>query len=158
MHASAGDVATAVAIMRRWSTYGWPEAPGAEAVHQLEQAVAAAGTTGYWSWQLDRLHAIQAEGRRVAPTSLAEASLWAGDSEGALDQLRAALETPDPRLMMLRTDPAWDPLRSDPAFAEIVREARRRFADSERPPALDEAARARGRGRRDRLPAPCGYV
>lgn len=134
MHASAGDVAAAVATMRRWSTYGWPEAPGAEAVEQLEQAVASGGTAGYWSWQLDRLHAIRAEGRRVAPTSLAEASLWAGDGEGALDRLREALETSDPRLMMLRTDPAWDPLRSDPAFAEIVRGARARLAPSGRPP------------------------
>lgn len=132
MHASAGDVAAAVATMRRWSAYGWPDAPGAEAVGQLDQAVASGGTAGYWSWQLDRLHAIRAEGRRVAPTSLAEASLWAGDGEGALDQLREALETSDPRLMMLRTDPAWDPLRSDPAFAEIVREARARFAPPER--------------------------
>ncbi len=132
MHASAGDVAAAVATMRRWSTYGWPDAPGAEALDQLEQAVASGGTAGYWSWQLDRLHTIQGEGRRVAPTSFAEASLWAGDREGALDQLREALETSDPRLMMLRTDPTWDPLRSDPAFAEIVREARARFAPPER--------------------------
>ena len=132
MHASAGDVAASVATMRRWSTYGWPDAPGAEAVDQLEQAVASGGTAGYWSWQLDRLHAIQAEGRRVAPTSFAEASLWAGDREGALDQLRGALETSDRRLTMLRTDPTWDPLRSDPAFAEIVREARARLAPPER--------------------------
>ena len=133
MHASAGDVAAAVATMRRWSTYGWPDAPGAGAVDQLEQAVAAGGAAGYWSWQLDRLHAIEAEGRRVAPTSLAEASLWAGDREGALDQLREALDTEDPRLMMLRTDPAWDPLRSDPAFREIVREARARLSPPGRP-------------------------
>ena len=143
MHASAGDVAAAVATMRRWSTYGWPEAPGAEALDRLEQAVASGGTAGYWSWQLDRLLAIQAEGRPVAPTSLAEASLWSGDSEGALDQLREALETSDPRLMMLRTDPAWDPLRSDPAFAGIVREARARFAPPER-----------SRGGRERQPSP----
>ena len=134
MHASAGDVAAAVATMRRWSTYGWPEAPGAGAVDQLEQAVASAGTAGYWSWQLDRLHAIRAEGRRVAPTSLAEASLHAGDPEGALDRLREALETSDPRLMMLRTDPAWDPLRSNPAFAEIARDARARFDAARRAP------------------------
>ena len=143
MHASAGNVAAAVATMRRWSAYGWPEAPGAEAVDRLERAVASGGMAGYWSWQLDRLHAIRAEGRRVAPTSFAEASLRAGDSEGALDQLREALETSDPRLMMLRTDPTWDPLRSDPAFAEIVREARARFA----PP-------ARGRDGRERRPDP----
>ena len=132
MHASAGDVAEAVATMRRWNAYGWPDAPDAEAVDELEQAVAAGGTTGYWSWQLDRLNTIRAEGRRVAPTSLAEASLWSGDGEGALDQLREALETSDPRLMMLRTDPAWDALRGDPAFGEIVREARARFARPER--------------------------
>lgn len=132
MHASAGDVAEAVATMRRWNAYGWPDAPDAEAVDELEQAVAAGGTTGYWSWQLDRLNTIRAEGRRVAPTSLAEASLWSGDGEGALDQLRQALETSDPRLMMLRTDPAWDALRGDPAFGEIVREARARFARPER--------------------------
>ncbi len=143
MHASAGDLAAAVATMRRWSTYGWPDAPGAEAVAQLEQAVASGGTAGYWSWQLDRLHTIAAEGRRVAPTSFAEASLWAGDSEGALDQLREALATSDPRLMMLRTDPTWDPLRSDPAFAEIVREARARIAPPER-----------GRDGRERRPDP----
>jgi TolB-like protein len=134
MHASAGDVAAAVATMRRWTAYGWPEAPGAEAVDRLERAVASGGVAGYWSWQLDRLYALRAEGRRVAPTSLAEASLWAGDPEGALDQLREALETLDSRLMMLRTDPAWDPLRSDPAFAEIAREARRRFAAAGRLP------------------------
>ncbi|MCY4648472.1 MAG: hypothetical protein OXE73_16520 [Gammaproteobacteria bacterium] len=132
MHASAGDVAEAVATMRRWNAYGWPDAPDAEAVDELEQAVAAGGTTGYWSWQLDRLNTIRAEGRRVAPTSIAEASLWSGDGEGALDQLREALETSDPRLMMLRTDPAWDALRGDPAFGEIVREARARFARPER--------------------------
>ncbi len=132
MHASAGDVAEAVATMRRWNAYGWPDAPDAEAVDELEQAVAAGGTTGYWSWQLDRLNTIRAEGRRVAPTSLAEASLWSGDGEGALDQLRQALETSDPRLRMLRTDPAWDALRGDPAFGEIVREARARFARPER--------------------------
>ena len=138
MHASAGDVAAAVATMRRWSTYGWPDAPGAEAVARLEQAVASRGATGYWSWQLDRLHAIRAEGRRVAPTSLAEASLWAGDSEGALDQLREALEREDPRLMMLRTDPAWDPLRDNPAFTEIAREARMRFSPPGRAPGRGE--------------------
>ncbi len=132
MHASAGDVAEAVATMRRWNAYGWPDAPDAEAVDELEQTVAAGGTTGYWSWQLDRLNTIRAEGRRVAPTSIAEASLWSGDGEGALDQLREALETSDPRLMMLRTDPAWDALRGDPAFGEIVREARARFARPER--------------------------
>ena len=134
MHASVGDVAAAVATMRRWSTYGWPDAPGAEAVDQLERAVAGGGTAGYWSWQLDRLHAFRAEGRPVRPTSFAEASLWAGDREGALEQLREALETEDSRLMMLRTDPAWDPLRSDPAFREIAREARSRFAASGRLP------------------------
>ena len=143
MHASAGDVAAAVATMRRWNTYGWPDAPDAESVDRLDQAVASAGAVGYWSWQLDRLHALQAEGRRVAPTSLAEASLWAGDGEGALDQLREALETSDPRLMMLRTDPAWDALRGDPAFREIVREARASIARPER-----------ARGGRERTPGP----
>ena len=134
MHASAGDVEGAVVTMRRWSAYGWADAPGAEAVAELERAVESGGATGYWSWQLDRLYAIQAEGRRVAPTSLAEASLWAGDHAGALDGLREALEASDPRLMMLRTDPAWDPLRSDPAFSEIARGARARFAPPRQPP------------------------
>ena len=119
-HASAGDVAAAVETMRRWSASGLQAAPHADAVEQLERAVESGGTAGYWSWQLDRLHAIRAEGRRVWPTSLAEASAGAGDREGALDQLREALETEDPRLMMLRTDPAWDPLRDDPAFVEIA--------------------------------------
>lgn len=143
MHASAGDVAAAVATMRRWSAAGWPEAPGAGALEQLEGAVSSGGATGYWTWQLDRLLAIRAEGRRVRPTSLAEASLRAGDREGALDQLREALETEDSRLMMLRTDPAWDPLRGDPAFAEIARAARIRFA-----------APGRGREGRERRPDP----
>ena len=133
MHASAGDVAAAVETMERWSAEGWPEAPGAGALDQLERAVSSGGAVGYWAWQLERLQAIRAEGRRVRPTSFAEASVHAGDLEGALDQLREALETEDARLMMLRTDPAWDALRGDPAFAEIAREARRRFAPPGRP-------------------------
>ena len=134
MHASAGDVAAAVETMRRWSAAGLPGAPDADAVDQLERAVESGDTAGYWSWQLDRLRAIRAEGRRVWPTSLAEASLGAGDREGALDQLREALETEDPRLMMLRTDPAWDKLRGEPGFAEIAREARARFSAFRRSP------------------------
>ena len=132
MHASAGDIAAAVETMERWSAAGWPEAPGSSALEQLQRAVSSGDAGGYWTWQLERLRAIEAEGRRVRPTSFAEASVHAGDLAGALDQLREALDASDPRLMMLRTDPAWDALRNDPAFAEIAREARARFAPQRR--------------------------
>ena len=133
MRASAGDVAAAVETMRRWNASGLPDAPAADAVDRLERAVESGGAAGYWSWQLDRLIAIQAEGRRVSPTSLAEASLGAGDREGALEHLREAVEREDYRLATVNTDPAWDDLRGEPEFAEIAREARMRFAPPGRP-------------------------
>lgn len=141
--ASAGDAEGAVDAVRGWSASGAPDAPDAEEVDRLERAVEAGGAAGYWSWRLVRLTALQAAGEPVRPTSLARASLAAGDAEAALEQLRQALAAGDRRLIMLRSDPAWDPLRDDPAFAEIAREARIRFA----PP-------GRGRDGRERPPAP----
>lgn len=126
--ASAGDAAGAVDAVRRWSVSGAPDAPDTEDAAQLERGVEVGGVAGFWSWRLDRLTAMVAAGQPVRPTSLAEASLAAGDAQGAMEHLREALLAGDRRLTRLRSDPVWDPLRGDPAFAEIAREARARFA------------------------------
>ncbi len=128
LRASAGDPGGAVAAVRAWSASGARDAPDAEAAVRLERAVEASGTAGYWSWRLDWLMARLAAGERVRPTSLAHASLAAGDPDGALEHLRQALALGDRRLTMIRYDPAWDALRDSPEFVAIAREARARFA------------------------------
>ena len=131
--AIAGHAQAVAATVRRWSVAGAPGAPDAAAGGELERGMESDGDlAGYWSWRLARLRGRQAEGRPVRSTSLAEASLGAGDHEGAIEQLQEALRAGEPRLTMLRTDPAWDDLRGKPAFTEIAREARTRFADSGR--------------------------
>ena len=144
MRASAGDAGGALATVLRWSASGAPGAPDTAAADQLDREVASRDVSGYWTWRLDRLRAMGAEGRRVRSTSLAEASLGSGDREGALEQLREALEAGDFRLAMIRTDPAWDELRGEPGFAEIAREAQARFGGSGRPRRSDGDGRNPG--------------
>jgi serine/threonine-protein kinase len=46
---------------------------------------------------------------------------WCGEKDQALDQLSLLLKIPsDVNYGVLQLDPAWDPLRDDPRFAEIV--------------------------------------
>jgi hypothetical protein len=85
---------------------------------------------------LSRKTEAVAEGRRAAelrPISndaldgavvignLAMIYAWVGDNDSAIEQLMFLAKKPGgPDYGQLKLDPAWDPLRSDPRFEQIV--------------------------------------
>jgi hypothetical protein len=57
----------------------------------------------------------------VSPYVIAVPYLGAGDREEALRRLGRALEERSPNLFLLKVDPFWDALRSDPRFQAYLR-------------------------------------
>ena len=57
----------------------------------------------------------------VPPTSIAMILAALGQTQSALDELERAYELRDTRLVELRGDPCWHPLRDQPRFAALLR-------------------------------------
>jgi tetratricopeptide (TPR) repeat protein len=56
-------------------------------------------------------------------TALAMINAWVGDIDGAIERLAFLAKTPGgPHYGQLKYDPAWDALRGDPRFADIVKQ------------------------------------
>ena len=64
---------------------------------------------------------ILATERYVSPVYMAHIDLLLGDRGRALDWLERAYEEHSWDLVFLKETPAWDPLRSDPRFTELLR-------------------------------------
>jgi TolB-like protein/Tfp pilus assembly protein PilF len=53
--------------------------------------------------------------------ALAQVLTWAGENDRALDLIKRSLSTPNgATVALLKLDPAWDPLRSDPRFQQLI--------------------------------------
>jgi tetratricopeptide (TPR) repeat protein len=59
--------------------------------------------------------------KEMSASSVAIVYVGLGDNENAFAWLTKAYEARDFALTTLKVDPIWDPLRSDPRFAELVR-------------------------------------
>ncbi len=70
--------------------------------------------------RLAGLQALASE-RYVSPLDIARLHAQAGEREGALAGLEAALAERSPGLVFLKVERAWDPVRDDPRFAAVVR-------------------------------------
>jgi hypothetical protein len=69
---------------------------------------------------LDQLKGLS--GRRyVMPYHIATIYNALGDKDQAFGWLQKAYDERDDRLMLLKADPSWDGLRSDPRYAGLVR-------------------------------------
>jgi len=92
----------------------------AEDAAKLQHAYALGGYHGY----LDRqLQALKASSQReyVAPLDFAELYTRLGDRDSAFDWLERAYKEHSSWLNFVNTDPLYDPLRSDPRYADLLR-------------------------------------
>jgi TolB-like protein len=116
------------------ATKGPRPVPGRASHRELEARIAEAGTQGFWSWHVEELESKRADGQRVSPVLMARAYLSVQREEEAFEELEAAIAERDRNLVSLWTDPAWDSVRADPRFREILAEARK--ARKDRKPGL----------------------
>ena len=88
----------------------------------VRDAYRARGASGYWKAMLDFAKRRAGSDPDSGPPQvlLARLSVLGGDKEGAFQYFEKAFEQRDPDLLRL-ADPAFDPIRTDPRFAELVR-------------------------------------
>ena len=118
-----GDIDAARAAVEGWQESGDPNAPSASDVADLTLAMEFSGAQGYWAWNAQRLENLLEEGRPIPFMELATAHAALGNSDEAFDYLIEALESGEPTVMGIRSDPAWDDLRADDRYREIGRMA-----------------------------------
>ena len=132
---AAGQVDSTVATLDRWRAAGGKGAPTAQEIQALRAAVKKNGVKGYWTWALARMEQREASGQHVSRGELAAAYAALGRTDDAFKVLQEGVKAGDRSLLTLQSDPVWDPLRSDPRFAELMSQVRSlRFAPGHRPP------------------------
>jgi len=108
-----------------------------EATAAAERAAAVSGHTPNFQASLARIHALSgripeartilkelrdlAQRRYVAPCFIAQVYAALGEKEDALRWLERAYQVRDGDLVLLGVWPAWDPLRAEPRFRDLVR-------------------------------------
>jgi TolB-like protein/class 3 adenylate cyclase len=86
----------------------------------LRAAYEASGPEGYWQGIL-RAQERRARSRRVHPVNIVWTLVALGDQERAFEMLERGFEERDTNLIWLGVDPAFDPIRSDPRFDDLLR-------------------------------------
>lgn len=81
----------------------------------LERAYGQSGASGYWKWKLSEAK------RRQVPYEIAVVYAQLGDAHQANAWLEKAYEGHAWQMVQLKTFPAWDPVRSDRRFQELLR-------------------------------------
>ncbi|MBT8398213.1 MAG: hypothetical protein KJN92_14670 [Gemmatimonadetes bacterium] len=94
-------------------------------LQELGKLLSAEGEAGFWGWRVEDLLEREAMGERVSPVQLARAFVELDRVDDAFRELRSAVRKNDRQLVSLWTDPAWDSIRSDPRFRQILSETRR---------------------------------
>lgn len=93
--------------------------PNGQPNGKILNAYRVEGYRGVLRWQLAQ---IERAGRTqyVSPASLAGIEVQLGDREKTFALLEQAFQIHDPALVLLGTDPAYDSLRGDPRFHDLV--------------------------------------
>jgi tetratricopeptide (TPR) repeat protein len=94
----------------------------AEAVLAFRQAYVASGWEGFWRKALE-LKRERAKQGKASPVRLAENYARLGDKEQAFVWLDKLLLGNGWELVVLNADPAWDDLRSDARYSNLIRQA-----------------------------------
>ena len=91
-----------------------------EAIGSIDYVEAVRGNKTKARAVLDELKELSNQ-HYIPPYNLALVYHGLGDPNGAFSQLDRACEERDVRLTMLRVDPRWDTLRSNPRFVAILK-------------------------------------
>jgi tetratricopeptide (TPR) repeat protein len=92
------------------------------AMKRLSNALATAGPKGYWQTSLELTqNAAKRNEERVNSAEIAMIYAKLGDKDAAFEWLENAFQERRSDLIFLKVDPAWDSLRSDPRFSDLVR-------------------------------------
>lgn len=90
----------------------------AEVLAAYRKAYAASGWSGYWEKALDLYNG---ERGPISLFSMALVYLELGENDQALELLeRSYLQRPGGEMVLLKVDPRFDGLRSNPRFAELL--------------------------------------
>jgi tetratricopeptide (TPR) repeat protein len=109
-------------VIEEWKTYGkvTGERSDPDYAAALEQGFRSGGWKGALSKSIEIMKAQRQTGYSSAYT-IADLYADLGDKEQAFQWLNTAFQEHDEGLMGLKTDYLFDPIRSDPRFAELVR-------------------------------------
>ena len=91
-----------------------------EAISLVAYALAKSGRRDEAVSELEKLKSRAAE-RYVPAYNLAMIHNGLGQPDQAIQLLEEALKTRDARMILLKVDPKWDELRSDPRFIDLMR-------------------------------------
>ena len=92
-----------------------------ETMTALKNAYAASGWNGFWRKQLE-LTQEEARERYVSPYFMARIYARLDERDRTLEWLRKAYDRHSDYLVVLKVEPIFDPLRSDPRFKELLRD------------------------------------
>ncbi|MCY4574393.1 MAG: hypothetical protein OXF01_16545 [Gemmatimonadetes bacterium] len=120
LHLEQRDYEAAVGIREEWIRATQGDAAAAEnAIEALHATFDEGDPRTYWEWRHNHLAVRQERGDSVSQVELATVAMHLGDRVGAFDHLDAAVETRDPGLAFLSTNPVWDPVRRHPRFRQV---------------------------------------
>ncbi len=98
-------------LQKAMASQGTPQ----EKLASLERAYQQSGSRGYWEWRLSEAR------RRDSPYEIAVVYARLGNAREAVAWLEKSYRRHDWQMVQLKMLPAWDPLRSDPQFQDLMR-------------------------------------
>ncbi len=118
IYARQGRYEDAVATERKYVALSGDEP---NEIQSLEKARATSGGEGYWSWQLQRLKDEARRSGNTPSVRLAMVHAQLGERDAAFQWLEQAYGDRATPLINLKVHPAWDPLRDDSRFKDLLR-------------------------------------
>ncbi len=116
--AQVGQYAEAVDVQRKgWLLDGDNPDTIVQRSDGLQAALTTSGSTGFWQQQLRLAQSLPS---RDAPVELAELYARVGNKDQAFALLERAFAGQRFALLFLNVDPAWDGLRDDPRFRDLM--------------------------------------
>jgi serine/threonine protein kinase/Tfp pilus assembly protein PilF len=112
-----GQYKDAAAAWQRWRILHVGDSE--EEVEGLTNAAASGGQT-YWRWILD-FYNQRAKEEFVSPTIFSQIYAALGEKDQAFEWLEKAYDEHDGQLLTFTRHPAFDPIRDDPRFQDLLR-------------------------------------